>query len=135
MKSFLLILMFFFPVTDAVAEETVHPIDLKLGKCLEENNYTAGMSQCFVESYNDWDKELNIIYRKLAGKLESEERKRLLSAQLEWLKYRDLEFKLIDSLYNKKAGTMYIPMRMSDKVNLVRKRTLNLSSYLDLLEY
>jgi len=54
-------------------------------------------------------------------------------AQLEWIKYRDLDFKLIDSVYDTMQGTMYIPMRVDARMEVVKKRALELKGYQDLV--
>jgi uncharacterized protein YecT (DUF1311 family) len=57
----------------------------------------------------------------------------LKAAQLDWLKYRDSEFKVIDSIYDTLQGTMYIPMRIAERLEVVKKRALALGGYIDLL--
>ncbi len=54
--------------------------------------------------------------------------------QLEWIKYRDLDFKLIDSIYDTMQGTMYIPMRIDAHMEVVKKRALELKGFLDLVQ-
>jgi uncharacterized protein YecT (DUF1311 family) len=58
----------------------------------------------------------------------------LKSAQLNWITYRDNEFKLIDSIYDGIQGTMYIPMRIDEKMQIVKQRALALASHLDMLD-
>jgi len=57
----------------------------------------------------------------------------LRAAQLEWLKYRDSEFKLIESIYDTLQGTMYIPMRIAERLEVMKRRALALAGYIDLL--
>ena len=57
----------------------------------------------------------------------------LKTAQLSWITYRDTEFKLIDSLYDEIQGTMYIPMRYDEKMQIVKQRALAMSAHLDTL--
>ncbi len=112
-----------------------HAIDIELNKCLsiESNMTTAGMTGCASAAYKQWDRELNIIYKKLSSRLEVQQRIRLKLSQKAWIKYRDLEFKSIDSIYDKLEGTVYIPMRVSEKIKIVRNRVLELSGHLSLL--
>ena len=58
----------------------------------------------------------------------------LKSAQLSWITYRDSEFKLIDSIYDGIQGTMYIPMRIDEKMQIVKQRALALASHVDMLD-
>jgi hypothetical protein len=55
-------------------------------------------------------------------------------AQWEWIKYRDLDFKSIDSIYDTMDGTMYIPMRIDARMEVVRERALELKAFLDLVQ-
>ena len=56
------------------------------------------------------------------------------AAQQEWIKYRDVEFKLTDSVYDRLQGTMYIPMRADHRMQIVKQRAIELKDYLDLLK-
>jgi hypothetical protein len=44
----------------------------------------------------------------------------------------DLEFKLVERVYEKLEGTMYIPMHVDHRMQIVKKRALELQDYLDL---
>ena len=111
-----------------------HPIDKALGKCVDQDPSTAGMSDCISQAYVAWDKELNKNYNRLLAKLKPKERLALKAAQAEWIKYRNAEFNLIDAIYETKEGTMYISMRAEDRLRVVKKRALELASYLDFYE-
>src|SRR5712691_9934792 len=101
-----------------------HPIDKALEACLDKDSTTVGMVDCIGKAYEKWDKELNRIYAELMKKLIPEGKANLKDAQLHWLKFRDSEFKLQDSIYSTLEGTMYIPMRASDRMELVKKRAV-----------
>ncbi|PKL83244.1 MAG: hypothetical protein CVV24_06025 [Ignavibacteriae bacterium HGW-Ignavibacteriae-3] len=137
MKLFCILLFATFFRVTSFAQETPekHPIDLMLDNCLsnEENFTTRDMLECTQKAYEAWDKELNIVYKKLMSKLSENGKSVLKRAQIEWIAFRDLEFKTIDSIYDILQGTMYIPMRLNDKMDLVRRRTLQLNGYLQLL--
>lgn len=128
----LLILILFLPAL-AYGQETIHPIDKALGICTEKDPSTAGMVRCIDIAYRDWDKELNKNYQSLMRKLKPADKSLLKSAQLEWLKYRDAEFKLLDTIYDKLQGTMYIPMRIDQKMQFIKRRAEELASHVDLV--
>lgn len=113
-------------------EESQHPIDKALDACIEKNGSTAGMVECTDKAYLAWDKELNKNYGALMRALKPAQKEVLKAAQLEWIKGRDADFKLIDSIYDTLQGTMYIPMRIDARMELVKKRTLQLKGYLEL---
>ena len=115
-------------------EETKHPIDKALEACIDKNGSTAGMVECTDKAYAAWDRELNKSYGALMQSLKPKQKETLRLAQLEWIKFRDLEFKLVDSLYDTMEGTMYIPMRVDARMEVIRKRALDLKGYLDLVK-
>ncbi len=114
-------------------EPTQHPIDKSLEACIDKNGSTAGMVECTDKAYAAWDKELNKNYNDLMRTLKPSQKETLRVAQLEWIKFRDLDFKLIDSLYDTMQGTMYIPMRIDARMEIVKKRALELKGYLELI--
>ncbi|MBX3279957.1 MAG: DUF1311 domain-containing protein [Acidobacteria bacterium] len=120
--------------TASAQKQTEHPIDRTLNACMEKNTSTAGMSECLSKAYEMWDKELNRVYGELARRLDPAARQSLRDAQRQWLLHRDAEFKLIADVYSSFQGTMYIPMQADSRVQVVRKRTLELSDYLELLK-
>ena len=124
-----------FVTTLSIAQEqTQHPIDKALEACIDKNGSTAGMVECTDKAYAAWDKELNKNYSELMRTLKPPQKEALRSSELEWIKYRDLEFKFIDSVYDALQGTMYIPMRIAARMEVVKHRALELHEYLDLVK-
>jgi uncharacterized protein YecT (DUF1311 family) len=115
-------------------DQPQHPIDKALDACIEKNGSTAGMVECTDQAYAAWDTELNKIYGQLMRTLSAKQKEALKLSELEWIKYRDLEFKFIDSIYDTMQGTMYIPMRVATRLEVIKKRALELQSHLDLIE-
>ncbi len=110
-----------------------HPIDRALGECIEKDWSTAGMKNCTYKAQDSWDKELNKNYNALMKELDPEEKEVLKSSQKKWLEFRDNEYKVIDAVYSKLQGTMYITMRVGERLDIVKQRALILKNYLDLL--
>jgi uncharacterized protein YecT (DUF1311 family) len=132
-KRFLTLIAVLLLATVASAQEpTQHPIDKALEACIDKNGSTAGMVECTDKAYAAWDKELNKNYSELMRTVKPKPKEALRLAQLEWIKYRDLEFKLIDSVYDTLQGTMYIPMRIDSRMEVIKRRALELKGYLDL---
>ena len=115
-------------------EQAQHPIDKALEACIDKNGSTAGMVECTDKAYAAWDKELNQNYGELMRTLKPRQKEALRLAQFEWIKYRDLDFKLIDSIYDTMQGTMYIPMRVDARMEVIKKRALELKGYVDLVQ-
>ena len=129
----LLLLLVLLPAIASAQEPRKHPIDAALEICTEKEPHTAGMVRCTDIAYKKWDQELNKNYQTLMSKLNPADKLLLKSAQLSWITYRDREFKLIDSIYDKIQGTMYIPMRIDEKMQIVKQRALALASHIDML--
>ncbi len=129
--SFLVLLL--LPLISFAQETSTHPIDKALDACTEKDGSTAGTIRCTDKAYAAWDRELNKNYSQLMRQLKPAQKPGLKAAQLEWLKYRDSEFKLIDSIYDTLQGTMYIPMRIAERLEVVKVRALALAGYVDLV--
>ena len=139
-RGWLLLILLLIPAAAADArqqeqtEQTEHAIDKAMGVCIDRDPSTAGMTDCIFTAAEAWDKELNKNYNKLMAKLDAKGKQTLKAAQLEWIRYRDAEYKLIDAVYFSLEGSMYVPMRAEDRLRVVKKRALELSSYLGLIE-
>jgi uncharacterized protein YecT (DUF1311 family) len=132
----LVFILFILPVKGFSEEkEKKHPIDVWLEKCMEKENYTtAGMLNCSSQALDKWDKELNRVYKELIKKLSPEEKELLKQSQLQWIRFRDAEFKWIESFYNSRKGTMFPLMEIGDKMHLVSERVKWLEGYLRYLK-
>ncbi len=132
-KLFLALIFVLLLATVSIAQEqTKNPIDKAYEACIDKNGSTAGMVECTDKAYAAWDKELNKNYGDLMRALKPAQKETLKSAELEWIKYRDLEFKFIDSIYDTLDGTMYIPMRIDARLEVIKKRALELKDFLNL---
>jgi len=105
-----------------------HPIDKLEEECIEKDSTTAGMNNCAMEACKQWDVELNKYYELLLGILSIEEKQQLKVAQVAWLKYRDLETKFRMDTFLNNQGTMYSNMAMSEKLDIIKQRALELKS-------
>jgi uncharacterized protein YecT (DUF1311 family) len=130
----LLLLFILLPTIVSAQEPRKHPIDEALDICTEKDPSTAGMVRCTDIAYKKWDQELNKNYQTLMSKFKPVGKGLLKSAQLSWIAYRDNEFKLIDNIYDAIQGTMYIPMRIDEKMQIVKQRALALASHVDMLD-
>ena len=129
----LLLLMLLLPSTLHAQERTVHPIDKALEACTEKDPSTGGVVECTEIAYKKWDQQLNKNYQALLRKLKPADKQVLITSQRSWIAFRDNEFKLIDSLYDQLQGTMYIPMRYDERMQIVKRRALALSDHMDTL--
>jgi len=123
-----------FPLMTLAQEPTQHPIDKALDACIDKNGSTAGMVECTDQAYAAWDKELNRNYVELMRTVKPKQKEALRLSQLEWIKHRDLEFKFIDSMFDTFQGTMYIPMRIGARLDIIKQRALALKTHLEVYQ-
>ena len=128
----ILLLLLIVPSVALAQEASTHPIDKAFDACTEKDPSTGGMVTCIDTAYKKWDQELNKNYRALMAQLNPAGKQALKMAQLGWVAYRDKEFKLIDSIYDTLEGSMYVPMRYDQKMQIVRDRAIALATYKDL---
>ena len=106
-------------------------IEKSLKKCMNnpENISTAGSLACISVAYDDWDKELNRVYKDLRNILNDDEQKLLRNSQIKWIDYRDREFDFINELYGNLQGTMFLIFGASKKMEIVKARCIELNNY------
>lgn len=93
------------------------------------NGYRASLV-AYTEYLNFLDKELNAAYKNLQAKLPADKKQQLKLSQLAWLKYRDLEFALIENTWTKADfGSSSNITRGQFKANIVRDRVIQLMHY------
>ena len=121
-----------FLSTSAFAEEAKkqqHPIDQFEADCKEKDWSTAGMANATYEARLKWAEEISKYYKLLLNELDDENKAKLIESQRAWVKFRDLEIDLINSVYGKMAGTMWIVISACLKCEIVKQRALDLGEY------
>ena len=88
-------------------------------------------SREFLVVYNDYliflDKELNKAYSEIKSKLPTDRKQELLTAQRQWIKYRDAEFELIKNTWTRENfGSSAGISRGDYRSSIVRARVLQL---------
>ena len=132
MKSKALLAAALFFIATQACQAADHPIDQYQSKCIAADSTTAGMTNCTNGASARWGKALNSVYANLLSSISRSEQQALRAAQRQWILYRNAEFKLIDEMYKTKDGTMYIPMRAADRLEIIKTRALQLQAYRDL---
>lgn len=128
---FVIIFFILFPIR--VLSQDNNPIDKELSDCMDKDPSTKGVLECIDIAYQKWDDELNLYYNKVMDILDDEGKASLKEAQRKWIEFRDLEFINIQNIYSFKEGTMYLPMQALDKMEIVKKRALELKDFFELL--
>ena len=117
------------PFATAQKDEESNPIDTRWRECAARNPSTFGERDCAAQAEKEWDGELNRAYRKLQTTVSAEGKARLVKAQVAWIAYRDAEIRLIESLYDVRDGSMFIPVQGFKRAEIVRARARELARY------
>jgi len=117
------------PSVYAQGAEKEHPIEKWLGKCIQQDDSTAGTRDCIGKAYRMWDQELNKAYKILMNQLPPDAKKTLKASQLAWIKYRDAESKLGDEIAGIKGGTLYLLEGDNRMMSMVKERAMELQGY------
>lgn len=113
---------------DLVAEFETREKPL-LESAVNTNGYRASLV-AYTDYLNFLDKELNTAYKNLQAKLPADKQQQLKQSQVAWLKYRDLEFALIENAWTKADfGSSSSITRGQFKANIVRDRAIQLMHY------
>lgn len=109
-----------------------HPLEATDAACYDDATTTLEMVECAGESYERWDRELNLQYKRLMDVLPPEGQQALRESQRKWIAFRDAEFAFIDSAYSQRQGTIYRPLHMEARTAIVKARAqqLTVQSYL-----
>jgi uncharacterized protein YecT (DUF1311 family) len=128
------VITLFFVSTKLFSQESQHPIDKYLDSCFQKNDYTTvGMMNCTEEAIKMWDDELNKYYKLLMKILDEESAKTLKISELQWIEFKEKEYKNIESIYSKLDGTMYVPMQYYAKMEIIKTRAKQLGDFYGLL--
>jgi uncharacterized protein YecT (DUF1311 family) len=113
-------------------ETTIYPIDKKQEDCIRKDPSTINVINCTAKAYESWGNELEKNYLELMQELSPAGKELLKASQLEWIKYRDKELKLLNHMSGNFSGSLYRVECAQDRVNLVKDRALELKEYLAL---
>ena len=109
-------------------------IERELAACIERDPSTAGMTQCVYAANDAWDTSMNAGYARLLASLSPPEAEALRASQRRWLVFRDAEYVLIDAVFARLDGTMWIPMRVGHRLSLTQARARQLEQYQALVD-
>lgn len=110
----------------AAAQAPTDPIDARLQAALSQDPSTADQLAAIATARAAWDARLNAVYRELLASLPPEPAERLRASQRAWLAFRDAEEHALDALYADTEGTLFLPLRADDGVDLLRHRVRDL---------
>mgnify|MGYP000861382073 CR=1 FL=1 len=86
------------------------------------------------EMYEEWDKELNIVYQKIMKDADSVTKNKLRNAQRAWIKFRDSEIENSYYTNNPNGGSMGILFSLNTAAKLTEERAVQLAEMYDALD-
>ncbi len=104
-----------------------------LNRLDKTDGVTSNINNVLGDSYQEWDKELNRVYRSLMKKLKPEGKKALKKTQIKWIKYKEEKEKNIWIIFRAGAGcggTMDSMSVNSISLETIKQRTLELTELL-----
>lgn len=127
----MLITVLMYAISVASVTDTVkYPIDNRLDSCLSNSYATMPRAHCYNSAYNAWENDIAATEKALLAKADAKQKAKIKAAQSAWEKQRDAAFNRIAGQYNKMHGTAYIPVRIKLRMEVLRKRALQLEKEL-----
>lgn len=121
--------------------QTVEPNDritTACRACIDRDWSTVGMVRCAQVELLQREHELEEVEGEFLHMLDErfgeKAAKDFLKSRHRWEKYRDAEFKLIDEMFRKLDGSMYRPIQVSEKSDIVHQRSKQLRGMRALLK-
>jgi uncharacterized protein YecT (DUF1311 family) len=87
-------------------------------------------AECLTAALESWERDVVDTYGALSKHVSDDELKSFAAGQKNWSEYRDREFDFINELFKNQRGTMYVPRRLSYRIEVVKARALELEKYL-----
>ena len=109
-----------------LSDSVRHPIDLRLDSCLLKSHATMPRAECYRNAYEAWENDIAAVEKALLQRANAKQKAKIKAEQNAWIKQRDASFQKIADQYNKMRGTAYIPVRIKLRMEVLRKRALEL---------
>ena len=117
--------------TPSIASPTSAATNLQLAQNPNCNNpqTQSEMNICASIAYQNADRKLNQVYRQLLPKLSAARKRKLISAQQAWIKFRDSSCEFERSAYE--GGAMAPMIYGNGLADVTEQRTKDLQRYLE----
>jgi hypothetical protein len=113
-----------------------HEIDNILNACIDNPELnTLGMIDCELQALENWKTQIQFIFQQLLSiSKTNQDKEQLTKSHEKWEEFVLQEEEFLNNSYNKLDGSMWRVILISKKVELYRKRYLDLKDYLTLFE-
>lgn len=104
-------------------ESFLHPIEQEIQECMKKGNYTtATMNNCVYNSFDSWDKDISNSLQTLKKTLPPEQYELIEQSQKKWNDYKLAQWKVFNSIYDTKVGTIYTNILAGSKSGILANR-------------
>ncbi len=132
-KNLLFIILMLSCLQATCQDHQPEEIDNDLQSCLDGTDMvTAAMCSCYTQATKRWDLKLDTLYQKLIKSLNPTIKQSLIQSQQQWLKYKEVEFQLIEVASG--SGTMWNWVVLGKKMSVIRQRVYTLNGILENLD-
>lgn len=138
-KVFLLFLLFSLMAFAGYKEDLEKRMKIVEKGINKDTESTAEAVDAQVKTYEAWDKEMNIVHKKLINKIEEIEKKygeeykgfkaSLIKTQKSWIEFRDNEADFSQRPFGR--GSMGRVIRAGTRAEMTKDRALELAEYYD----
>ncbi len=106
-----------------------HPIDVQLGKCIDNDSTTAGMIHCGYIAIDGWNTEINRHLQNLKKILPPEKFALVQDSQAKWEEYKNQELMTLKKLVFEHEGTFFQVAYAAKYTSIVKERAMLLDYY------
>ncbi|MNB94955.1 hypothetical protein D3C75_421180 [compost metagenome] len=114
-----------------------HDYEVEFNEFQNSKEFSTFGWRALVSKYTEeWDKELNQVYKKLLSKLDQEPKEALIKSQKEWLKHHLSETEFVEKAFidNSYLGSQGLVSLETVIMGRIRERTMQLLEYRHLLD-
>ena len=107
---------------------------VKLDEVYEDCLAGKDMYACAVTYYDSMDSLLNVVYKKLRSKLDDDEKAKLKTDEIKWIKEKEKKFKEINDNIDPEGGRDELLFAKDKKTKFIRDRVIYLINQLKKLK-
>jgi uncharacterized protein YecT (DUF1311 family) len=106
------------------AQDAARPIDAAMAECLEIHKGNMPRVKCYSDASQAWTKEVDDKYTALQSLVPANLLDIFKDSQAAWVRYRDAEWRFLDTKNAKQTGTGHIAERVIERMAPVRERAI-----------
>ena len=130
MKTLALAFLLVFALGTNPVNAAENSIDIQLEIDMHNAKTNSDMIRAHLKALKKWDADMNRTYKELKRLMTPNAWKDLVKAQKAWIAYRDAQIRSLDSVYTPGSGTLWLPIKAADAMEITKTRALYLGELL-----